>query len=112
MAVLRLLLSSLPVDKVGPPRYTRLMRVVELRVLLALVLVLLGTMVIVGLNLGDDADTMTLQGQTRPLRSNHQEKPLSAVRLPSWALHPSRTDSETAPRLCASVIDLVCVLRC
>jgi hypothetical protein len=85
------------------------MHVVERRVLLALVLVLLGATVIVGLSLGDD-DTMVLQGQNQPLRANPEERILNSVGLP--ALHPSRTDSEIAPRSNASVIDLVRVLRC
>ena len=72
MAVLRLLLSSLPVDKVGQPRYTRLMRVVELRVLMALVLVLFETMVIVGLISGISPSTMILQGQTSTYHWNSQ----------------------------------------
>jgi hypothetical protein len=88
------------------------MRVVELRLLLALIVVLLGATVMVGLNVGDDADTMTLQAQTQPLRANPNQKILSSAGLPSSALHPSRADSGTAPRTCASMIDLVCVLRC
>ena len=88
------------------------MRVVELRLLLALILALLGATVVVGFNFGDDADTMTLQGQTQPLRANPEEKTLASVRVMSSALHPSRADPEIVPRSGASVIDLVCVLRC
>jgi hypothetical protein len=93
------------------------MRAVEPRLLLALILVLLGATVIVGLNLGDDDSQMALERemqalQTQPLRTNSEEKTLASVRLPSSAPRPSRTDSEIALRSCASVIDLVCVLRC
>ena len=88
------------------------MRVVELRLLLALILVLLGATAVVGFNLGDDADTMALQGQTQPLGANPEKKTLTSVVPPTSALHPSRTDSEIAPRSCAAVIGLVCVLRC
>jgi hypothetical protein len=88
------------------------MRVVELRLLLALILVLLGATVIFGLNLGDDTDAMTLQGRTQPLPVNGEEKALISVGRPSSTLHRSRTDSEGTPRSSASVIDLVCVLRC
>ena len=86
------------------------MRVVEPRLLLALILVLLGATVIVGLNLEDDADTMILQGQMQPLRADAEKKTLNSV--PSSTLNPSRTGSEIVPRSGASVIDLVCVLRC
>ena len=90
------------------------MRAVELRLLLALVLVLLGATVIFGLNLGDDADTMTLQGRTRLLRVNREENTFTSasVERPSSTLNRSRTDSEMTLRSCGSVIDLVCVLRC
>jgi hypothetical protein len=88
------------------------MCVVELRLLLALILVLLGATFIVGLNLGDDADRMTLQGRTQPVRANPEETTLTSVGRPSSALHRSRADSEIAPRSWATVIDLVCVLRC
>jgi hypothetical protein len=88
------------------------MRVVELRLLLALILVLSGATVIVGLNLGADADPMTFQGRTQPLRANPEKKTLISVWFPSSALQPSRTDSEIAARSCASVIDLACILRC
>jgi hypothetical protein len=85
--------------------------VVELRLLLALILVLLGATVIGGLNL-EDADTMALQRHTQPLRATPKEKTLTPLGLPSSALHPSRTDSEIALRSGASVIDLLGVLRC
>ena len=88
------------------------MRVVELRFLLALILVLLGATFIFGLNLEYDADTMTLQGRTQPLPANLEEKTLTSEGLPSSPVHPSRRDSEVAPRSCAAVIDLGCVLRC
>ena len=88
------------------------MRVVELKPLLALILVLLGATVIFGLNLGDDTDAMTLQGRTQPLPVNGEEKALISVGRPSSTLHRSRTDSEGTPHSSASVIDLVCVLRC
>jgi hypothetical protein len=87
------------------------MCVVELRLLLALVLVLLGATVIVGLNFEDDDDTIALPGQTQTLRANSEEEIRSSVEIPSSALRPSRTDSEIAPRPRASVIDVV-VLRC
>ena len=85
---------------------------VELRLLLALLLVLLGATVIVDLNLGDDADTMTLQGRTQPLRVNLDEKTQISVGRPSPPLDPSRTNSKIAPRSGVSVSDLACVLRC
>ena len=88
------------------------MRVIELRLLLALILVLLGATIVVGLNLVDDADTMTLQARTQPLRANPEEKTLTSVGLTTSAPHPSRTDSEIALRSGVSMIDLVCVLRC
>ena len=88
------------------------MRMVELRLLLALILVLLGGTVIIDLNLGNDADTMTLQGRTQPLRVNLEEKTLTSVGRPSPALDAPRTNSDIAPRSCVSVIDLACVLRC
>jgi hypothetical protein len=88
------------------------MRVVELRLLLALILVLLGATVIVDLNLGDDSDTMTLQVRTQSLRVSLKEKTLTSVGRPSSALNPSRTNSEIARRSCVSLIDLACVLRC
>jgi hypothetical protein len=88
------------------------MRMVELRLLLALLLVLLGATVIVDLNLGDDADTMTLQSRTQPLRVNLDEKTQISVGRPSPPLDPSRTNSDIAPRTCVSVMDLACVLRC
>jgi hypothetical protein len=105
-------LSSVRLTKVGQPRYTDFMRVVELRFLLALILVLLGATFIVGLNLGDDTDTMTLQGRTRRLPVNPEEKALASGGRQSSALHRLRTDSEGVPRSGASVIDLVCTLRC
>jgi hypothetical protein len=85
---------------------------VELRLLLALILVLLGATVIVDLNPGDDADRMTLQGRTQPLCVNLDEKTQASVGRPSPALDPSHTNSDIAPRSCVSVIDLACVLRC
>jgi hypothetical protein len=88
------------------------MRVFELRFLLALILVLLGATVIVGLNLGDDDDTMALQGQTQRLLANPTEKTLTSVGLTSSTPRPSRADSEIAVRSGASTIDLVRVLRC
>jgi hypothetical protein len=88
------------------------MRGFQLRLLLALVLVLLGATLIVGINLDDDDSTMALVRQTQPLCANPEEKSLTAVGLPSSAQHPSPPDSEIAPRSGASVIDLVCVLRC
>lgn len=99
-------------DKVGQPRYTDLMRVVELRLLLALILVLFGATGFVGLNVGDDDNPMAVQGQKQRQRADSEEKALTSVELPSSALHPSRTDSKIAPRSCASVLDLVCVRRC
>ena len=89
------------------------MRVIELRLLLALILVLLGATVSFGLNLGDDAaDRMTLQDPTQRLRGNPEEKILTPVRLTSSARPPSRTDSAIARRSSTSVIDLVRALRC
>jgi hypothetical protein len=81
-------------------------------VVLALILMLLGATVIVGLNFEDDADTMTLQGRTQRLRVNLQKKTLSLVGRPSPNLDPSRTSSEIAPRSSASLIDFACILRC
>jgi hypothetical protein len=88
------------------------MRGFQLRLLLALVLVLLGATVIVGVNLDDDDSTMALVRQTQPLCAHAEEEPLTSVRLSSSAQHLSPPDSEIAPRSSASVIDLVCVLRC
>lgn len=88
------------------------MRVFELRLLLAIVLVLLGATVIIGLSFGEDDDTMAMVCQTQPLRANPEEKVSTSVELPSSALHPSRPESEITARTSASVIDLVCVLRC
>ena len=106
-------LSSVAVDKVGGARYTELMRLVELRLLLVLVLVLLGATVMVGLNLGDNDNTMAVQNQTQPLRARPEETTLiSSIGLPSSAPHPSHRDPEISPRSDASVIALVCVLRC
>lgn len=87
------------------------MRVVELRFLPLLILALVGAMFIFGLSLSEDADTTTVPGPKR-LHGRLDEKPLTSVGLPSSLLHPSRTDSEVAPRTCAPVTDLVCVLRC
>ena len=87
------------------------MRVVELRFLPVLILALVGATFIFGLNLLEDADTTTVPGP-QPLHGNLGEKPLTSVGLASSLLHPSRTDSEDAPRTCAPVTDLVCVLRC
>lgn len=105
-------LSSAAVDKACLSRYTHLMRVVQLRLLLAIILVLSGATVIVGLNLGSDADALSLQSRTQTLRANPEEQTLTSASLPSSVLHSSRTDSKIAPRSCASVIDLVCILRC
>ena len=52
--------SWVGVDKVGRPRYKESMRGVELRLLLAIVVVLLGATLIVGLNFGEDDDAMAL----------------------------------------------------
>ena len=87
------------------------MRMVGLRLLLVLILVLLGATVIV-VNLGDDTDTMTLQGRTQPLRVNLDEETQASVGRPSLAPDSSRTNSKIAPRSGVSVSDLACVLRC
>src|SRR4029077_2639371 len=79
------------------------MRVVEIRLLLAIVLVLLGATVIIGLGFGEDDDTMAMVCQTQPLRANPEEKVSNSVELPSSALHPSRPESEITVRTSASV---------
>ncbi len=88
------------------------MRAAQLRLLLALVLVLLGATVIVGLNLGDDDTMMAMQGQTQTLRAKPEDKIAPSIGLVSSVSHQSRTQSEIALRPGVSVIDLVHVLRC
>jgi hypothetical protein len=105
-------LASVRLTKRASHAIPEFVRMVELRLLLALILVLLGATVVVDLSLGDDADTMALQGQTQPLRVNLDEKTPASVGRPSPALDSSRTNPDIAPRSCVSVIDLACVLRC
>jgi hypothetical protein len=93
------------------------MRVVELRLLLAIVVVLLGATLIVGLNFGEDDDPMALVCQTQPLHVNAEERSRSSLDLLTSDLltsapRPARTESEITAGTSASVIDLVCVLRC
>jgi hypothetical protein len=88
------------------------MRVVELRLLLAIVVVALGATLIVSLNFGEDGDTMALVCQTQPLHVNPEERSRTSLDGPTSATRPSRTESEITVRSSASVIDLVCVLRC
>jgi hypothetical protein len=93
------------------------MRVIELRLLLAIVVVLLGATLIVGLNFGEDDDAMALLCQTQPLHVNSDERGRTSLALstpdrPTSAPRRSSTKSDVAARTGASVIDLVCVRRC
>jgi len=90
------------------------MRVLVPRLLLALLLVLLGTTVLVSLNLEDEASPVALLRQSQPLlalRPNTAKKTVAFVgRLASIPL--SGKDSTFHSHSGASLIALVYVLRC
>jgi len=88
------------------------MRAVEFRLLLAIVVVMLGATLIVGLNFSEDDDPMALVCQTQPMHVNSEERSCASLDGPTSAPPPSRTESEITIHSSASVIDLVCVLRC
>jgi hypothetical protein len=119
--ILRYLFSSfgswVGVDKVSGPRYKESMRGVELRLLLAIVVVLLGATLIVGLNFGEDDDAVALLCQAQPLHVHPDERGRTSLALPTTdrptsAPRRSSTKSDVTARTGASVIDLVCVRRC
>jgi hypothetical protein len=86
------------------------MRRVELRLLLSLILVLVGAIVLVGLNVEYDADRMILHSQTQ--LANEEQKSLASVGILPSALPAPRTDLEIVRPVAASLIILVCILRC
>jgi hypothetical protein len=86
------------------------MRLDELRLLLALVLVLVGATVIVGVDLESDAAMMPLRVQKQPLGANSEQQFATFAGKRSSTIHGSRADSGIVPR--SSSADLVHILRC
>ena len=87
------------------------MRVFELRLLLAIILVLLGATVFLGMSLEDNSESVVLQNQTPPSHLNQQEKVLASER-PASDLYLSRPTSEAVSRILRVSPDLVLILRC
>ena len=93
------------------------MRVIELRLLLAIVVVLMGATLIVGLNFGEDDDAVALLCQAQPLHVHPDERGRTSLALPTTdrptsAPRRASTKSDVTARSGASVIDRVCVRRC
>ncbi len=98
------------VDKARPRRYTERMRSFRLRLLLAIVLVVVGATVFVGMSLEDNAESLV---QSQRPASHLDRRGEVLVRKPAASnLHSSRAASETVSRLIRVSLDLVPILRC
>ena len=87
------------------------MRLVNLRLLVALVLLLVGATVMVGVGLEDDAERIPLRPQTH-ISAIHQD-PASTTTSEQLPRVPTRrAQSATAQTPSPSVSDLARVLRC